>query len=291
MYLEDMGKLIVVFGSTGRQGGSVARALLKRGFKVRGVTRNTESEKAKDLEKIGVELAKGDLDDPSSLDAVVAGAYGVFLVTNFWEFMNKEREAKQGKTGADACKKAGVKHLVYSGVEVVKDITGKDCPHFDGKGEVERYIDQIGVPNTSVRYSFYYENFIGNFMIDDSKLLTLCMKGPMDGVSVEDGGPAVASVFEQPDEFIGKKIGLSGDKLTPEEYMSILAKVTGKPYRFQYVPGEVYEKFPFPGADDLAAMFDFYENHNPDRDVALTRRLNPQARGFETWAKENKDII
>ena len=63
-----MSKLVVVFGSTGKQGGSVARALLQKGFKVRGITRNTESDKAKELKKLGAELAKGDLDDATSID-------------------------------------------------------------------------------------------------------------------------------------------------------------------------------------------------------------------------------
>ena len=290
-----MSKLVVVFGSTGKQGGSVARALLQKGFKVRGITRNTESDKAKELKKLGAELAKGDLDDATSIDQALKGAYGVFLVTNYFEYLDKEREIKQGKTVADACKRSGVKHLVYSGLELVKDITGKDCPHFDGKGHIERYLDEIGIPNTSVRYAFYYENFIGEFSIqkqdDNTNQWTVCMKGPMDGISVYDGGPAIASVFENPKEYIGRKIGISGEKITPEEYMSILTKVTGKTYHSKFLPVEVFEKLPFPGADDFAAMFDFYERGNPDRDIGLTKRLNPQTKGFEAWAKENKDIV
>ena len=35
-----MSKLITVFGSMGQQGGSVARALLDKGFKVLGVTKS-----------------------------------------------------------------------------------------------------------------------------------------------------------------------------------------------------------------------------------------------------------
>ena len=290
-----MSKLVVVFGSTGKQGGPVARALLQRGFKVRGITRNTESDKAKELKKLGVEIAKGDMDDAASIDEAVKGAYGVFLVTNFWEYLDKEREIKQGKTVADACKRSGVKHLVYSGLKEIKDIVGKDCPHFDSKGYVERYLDEIGIPNTSVRYPFYYENFIGQFLIqkqdDNTNQWTVCVKGPIHAISVEDGGPAVASVFENPKEYIGRKIGISGEKITPEEYMSILTKVTGKTYRYQYVPVEVFEKFPFPGADDMAVMFDYFERFGLDRDIGLTKRLNPQTKGFEAWAKENKDII
>jgi uncharacterized protein YbjT (DUF2867 family) len=290
-----MSKLVVVFGSTGQQGGSVARALIKKGFKVRGVTRNTESEKATKLKELGAEIAKGDLDDVASIDDVVKGVYGVFLVTNYWEYMDKEREITQGKTVADACKRAGVKHLVYSGLELVKDKTGKECPHFDGKGFVEGYLDEIGIPNTSVRYPFYFETFIGQMVIqkqdDNTNQWTVPLKGPADGISVADAGPAVASVFENPKEFIGKKIGLSGDKLTPEEYMAILSKVTGKTYRYQYVPVDVYEKFPFPGAADMASMYNFYERFVLDRDIVLTKRLHPNVKNFETWAKGNKELL
>ncbi len=46
--------MVVVFGATGSQGGAVVRALLKDPhFKVRGVTRNKGSDKAKALAKQG----------------------------------------------------------------------------------------------------------------------------------------------------------------------------------------------------------------------------------------------
>lgn len=59
--------------------------------------------------------------------------------------------------------------MIFSGLEVVKDIIGVPCPHFDGKGVVEKYLDEIGVPNTSVRYAFYFDNF-GSFFSTRSKL-------------------------------------------------------------------------------------------------------------------------
>ena len=50
-----MTKLIAVFGATGTQGGSVAKALLNdsRNFKVRAVTRNPNSEKAQAIADLG----------------------------------------------------------------------------------------------------------------------------------------------------------------------------------------------------------------------------------------------
>lgn len=112
-----MSRLVTVFGATGAQGGAVVEALLAGGeFKVRGVTRSLGSKKAKDLTLQGVEMVQGSFDEPESLDTAIAGSYGVFLVTNYWEGMDGARETKQGKCAVDACLKAGVKHLIYSGL-------------------------------------------------------------------------------------------------------------------------------------------------------------------------------
>ena len=297
-----MSKLVTIFGATGAQGGPVARALIARGgYRVRGVTRNPDSEKAKALKASGIEVVKANLDDATSVETAVQGAYGVFLITDYGGIFTKlqdpekakEQEIAHGKLVGDACKKAGVKHLVYSGLEVVLDIIGKPSQHFDSKGAIEKYLDEIGVPNTSTRYSFYFENY-ATFMRpqkqdDGTFSITMPMDGPMDGISVEDAGEAVASVFTNPSEFIGKKIGLSGDKLTITEYMEILSKVTGKTIKYNQVTPDQFAQFPFLLAPDLAAMYDFYSRGNPDRDRVLTRRLNPKVRRFEEWATDNKE--
>ena len=287
-------KLITVFGATGSQGGSVVKALLDldKLFNVRAVTRNPSSEASNKLKAKGVEVVQASMDDPDTLQSAVTGAYGVFLVTNFWEYMSKEREVRQGKNVADACMKAGVKHVVYSGLEKVKDITGWECPHFDGKGEVEDYLDEISLPNTSVRLPYYYENtysFTDYQKQDDgSYTVTTCMKGPMDSLSVQDTGVVVASILKESEKYIGKRIGLSGDRLTMREYMDIVAGVTGKKIQLNEISPEEFAKFPFPGAADLAAMFHFYVNGNPVRDQQLTKELNPKTQSFKEWAEQNK---
>lgn len=65
-------KVIVVFGATGQQGGSVSRALLKKGgYKVRGVTRNPDSDAAKKLKEIGVDVVKADNWKPEEVKKAV----------------------------------------------------------------------------------------------------------------------------------------------------------------------------------------------------------------------------
>ncbi|KAL5471237.1 hypothetical protein EMCRGX_G029332 [Ephydatia muelleri] len=275
-------RLISVFGATGQQGGAVARALLgKGGFVVRAITRNPDSEKALALKKSGAEIVKGDLEDKSTLDAAVAGSYGVFLVTNYWDLLARLKNADLAQAKSS------------SGLQEAKDAIGHPVPHFDTKALVERYLDEIGLPNTCVRYAAYYDNFTSNMKAnhqsDGTLAITLPMDGPMYGVSVEDGGAVVASVFSLPDEFIGRKFGIAGDSKTLEEYIAVINKVTGKNIQYNKVPVEVFASFPFPGADDLAYMFEFYMKGNPYYDETLTRRLNPNALRFEEWAESNKD--
>lgn len=80
-----MAKLICVIGVTGNQGGSVARRFLQDpNYRVRGITRNPESEAAKQLANQGVEVVKADLDDVDSLIKAFQGANVIFSVTNYW---------------------------------------------------------------------------------------------------------------------------------------------------------------------------------------------------------------
>lgn len=63
-----MTRKIAVVGSTGQQGGAVVHALLQAsGWKVRGITRNISSQKAKELAAQGVDMVAGDIDDIKSL--------------------------------------------------------------------------------------------------------------------------------------------------------------------------------------------------------------------------------
>lgn len=62
-----MSRTIAVLGSTGQQGGAVARACLKAGWKVRGLTRNAKGKGAQALAAEGAEMVSADLDDFDSL--------------------------------------------------------------------------------------------------------------------------------------------------------------------------------------------------------------------------------
>lgn len=288
-------KVIAVFGATGSQGGSVAKALLEsKHFAVRALTRDVTRPNALALQNLGAEVVKGDLNDKASVEAALKGAYGAFVVTNFWEHFSKDKEVCQGKMVADTAKRLGLKHVVYSGLENVERLSGGKLkvPHFDGKGEAEEYFWSIGVPMTSVRLAAYFENFLTTWKptkAPDGDYYTLALPMgdvPMDGISVADVGVVVSSIFNSPDEFMGKAVGLSAEALTVQQYADVFSKSLGKEVRDAKITPEAYEKLGFPAAKELADMCRFYLM-KPDRDIKLTHRLNPKVRSFSQFISEN----
>ena len=115
--------LVLVAGAAGRQGGAVVRHLRSAGWNLRALTRNPDSYAARKLAEQGIELAQGDLDDPGSLARAARGVYGIYSSQDFWT-VGAKREVQQGKNLADAGKKAGVEHLVYSSVGGAERNTG-----------------------------------------------------------------------------------------------------------------------------------------------------------------------
>ncbi|XP_068102556.1 nmrA-like family domain-containing protein 1 isoform X2 [Hyperolius riggenbachi] len=289
-------KVIVVFGATGAQGGSVASALLEDGtFAVRAVTRDPTKPAAEKLKEAGAEVVAADLDDEKSLEAALSGAYGTFVVTNYWEHLDQDKEVAQGKRIADVTKRLELELVVFSGLENVKKLNeGKlEVQHFDGKGEVEAYFWEIGVPMTSVRLACYYENLLTFFRPQKDKdsgdySLAIPMGDiPMDGFSVKDLGGVVLSIFLSPSKYLSQAIGLSTERLTVDEYAAIMSKVLGKTIKNAKMSPEAYEKLGFPGAQELANMFRFYMQ-KPDRNIELTLQLNPKAKKFQEWLEAHK---
>ncbi len=292
-------KIILVTGATGGQGGSVARQLLEEGtFKVRALTRNPNSEKAVALASAGAEIVQGDLSDPDSIVAAVKGCYGVFGVTNYWEHFDNEYEL--GRHLVDAVAADGIEHFVFSSLPDSKKLSKGEfpVPHFDYKARLENEIREAGLKATFIHVAFYYENFMAFFpprKTEDGGYGFGFPQGDtkLAGVAVEDIGPVVARIFESPDKFIGRLVGIVGDDLTGTQYAEIMSRELGRKVSYNHIPHDVFASFGFPGADDLANMFAMNAKFIPERsaDIAESRKLNPNIRTFEQWVKDNKENL
>jgi uncharacterized protein YbjT (DUF2867 family) len=100
--------MILVTGATGNIGSVVLERLAEVGQKVRVLARDPAKLAGK-LEKFGgtIEVVKGDLASPETLDAAFAGVDKAFVVATGPELPELAGNA------FDAAKKAGVKHIVF----------------------------------------------------------------------------------------------------------------------------------------------------------------------------------
>ncbi|CAD5114534.1 DgyrCDS3655 [Dimorphilus gyrociliatus] len=292
---EEIQKLITVFGATGAQGGGVVEFLKKdKCFKIRAVTRNPDGEKAKKLIEEGIEVVKADQSDVESLKEAVKGAYGVFLVTQFWEAFDEEKEYNEGKNVVDVVKESGCKHLIFSGLENVEELIGKKCPHFDSKAKLEQYIQESGLKFTIVRYSFYAENFYSlmkPLKDDDGSFSFNIPMGdyPLDVIFVNEAGECITNIFKAPEKFVGQAIGLSSVCQSMKEYATLMEEKLGVKIATPKITTEDYSKLGFPGAEVLAVMFEFYQTGKCDRDVAMTRKLAPSMSTYEEWVDKHTE--
>jgi len=309
-------KIITVFGATGAQGGGLAHAILNdpnSEFAVRAVTRDPNSDKAKELAKLGAEVVMADIDDKESMQKALAGAYGAYFVTFFWAHFSAEKETAEAKHMAAAAKAAGIKHAVWSTLEDVRTFVPLDddsmptlqgkykVPHFDGKGEADHFFAEAGVPTTYLMASFYWDNMIYFGMGpknggDGKYVFTMPMADKkMAGIAAEDIGKCAYGIFKKGDQFIGKTVGIAGDQLTGDEMAADLSKALNKKVVYNMVTPAQYRAFGFPGADDLGNMFQFYtefEAHcNKTRDLKLSKELNPDLLSFERWLNKYAQSI
>lgn len=309
-------RIITVIGATGAQGGGLVRAICSNpgsGFIARAVTRDPKSDKAKALEALGAEIVQADVDDPVSLKRAFSGAYGAFCVTFFWAHFSPEKELSEARLMAQAAKETGVKHVIWSTLEDTRKLVplsddrmptlmGKyKVPHFDAKGEADRFFAELAVPTTFLRTSFYYDNLIhfgmGPKKAANGELIFMLPMGDkkLPAIAVEDIGKCAFGIFKKGASLIGRTIGIAGDHLTGQQWAAALGKALGQPVAYSAVPFDVYRKLGFPGAEDLGNMFQYKHDFNgaycAARDLQTSRMLNPELQTFEQWLKQHKDQI
>jgi uncharacterized protein YbjT (DUF2867 family) len=309
-------KIIAVVGATGQQGGGLVRAILNDPhgeFAARALTRNPHSDKARALAALGAEIAAADADDELSLRRAFDGAYGAYCVTFFWDHFSPEKELAHAAAMARAAQEAGLQHVIWSTLEDTRrwvpledgrmpTLMGKyKVPHFDAKGEADRFFTELELPVTFLLTSFYWENFIHfgmgpqpgpggelavTFPIGDKKL---------PSIAAEDIGKCALGIFKRPDPFLGKTAGIAGEHLTGEQMAAAFTRALGRSVRYNPVSPETYRSFGFPGAADLANMFQFKRDFNDSycgaRSLELSRSLNPELQSFEEWLARNKHRI
>jgi uncharacterized protein YbjT (DUF2867 family) len=284
--MDKQGKIILVQGAAGQQGGATARHLLKQGWQVRALTRDPNKPAAQALAAAGAHMVQADNEDRAALEAAMQGVYGVFSVQNFWlPGVGAEGEIRQGKLIADVARAAGVRHFVYTSVGGADRRTG--IPHFESKWQIEEYARSLGLPLTVLRPVAFMDNYNWNradilnrgvffgFGLRPDKTVQL--------IAADDIGGIATAVFDMPERWIGQAVEIAGDELTEPQIAEAFAGVIGRPVQIGQMPYDPNT----PPDPEMIKMGTWFNEKGYIADIAAVRAIYPALQDFDTWLRRN----
>lgn len=284
--MPNADRTVLVTGATGRQGGAVVRHMLPKGWKLRALTRNPSSHASQELARQGVEVLQGDLEDPPSLECASRGVYGIYSVQDFWT-VGAKREVQQGKNLADAAKKAGAQHFVYSSVGGAERRTG--ITHWESKWEVEKHIRKLALPATILRPAAFMETYhvleVEVGILKGKLADPIRADKPYQTIATDDIGAFAALAFERPKDFIGLELEIAGSELTNPEAAKVFSRVMGKPVKFQKLPMPLVRLVL---GREFYEMFRWFNDAGFKADIPELRRRYPEIHlhTLEEWLRE-----
>ncbi|HEY0199791.1 MAG TPA: NmrA/HSCARG family protein [Rhodanobacter sp.] len=281
---------ILVTGSTGAIGSQVVNGLVARNATVHALTRNPD----KASFPKGVRAVAGEMTDVESMRAALKGIDTLFLLNAV-----VADEVTQALITLNLAREANIQRIVYFSVHNSDVFT--DVPHFTGKYTVERAIEQLNLPATVLRPSYFMQN--------DAMMKGALENGvyPMPlgdrGVSMVDtrdiADIAVASLLrrEQSATPLPREvIELVGpDALTGNDAAAIWSEVLGKPvaYGGNDLPGfekNMASRAPSWSAYDIRLMLTRFQSDGmlpkPGAIDIMTGILGHAPRAYREFARE-----
>ncbi|HZF85602.1 MAG TPA: NmrA family NAD(P)-binding protein [Burkholderiaceae bacterium] len=282
---------ILVTGSTGRIGTQVVTQLTARGASVRALTRAPEEADF----PAGVVAVRGDLLDADAMRPALTGVSTLFLLVS-----NASDELTQAINTLGLAREAGVKGIVYLSVTHSAEYT--DVSHFTAKHAVERMIEQMDLPASVLRPSYFFQN--------DATFKDPLTKAGLYVSPVGDKGVSMVDVRDIADAAVIELLRrdrapaalpraiyeLSGpDALTGASLADIWSDALGHEVRYAGGDLDVFEKAvkaqaPAWLAYDLRAMMRRYQVDGavatPDDIERLTTLLGRPPRSYRDFARE-----
>jgi len=290
-----MSKILAVFGATGQQGGSVINYVLNdpelsRTYKIRAITRDVNSEKAKQL-KEKVEVVQGDVHDRASLATALTGAHTIFAMTTpSFGPDAVEVEYNNGKTIADVAVEMGADYIIFSTLPSVKDISGGKYTNgtpFDAKAKVEQYIRGLNIKSAFCSLGWFMENFQSQPFLSpqqapDGTWVLARHTSPKTQYplinAVEDIGKFVGAILAEPNKYEGKTFCAATALYSLEEMAAIISRATGKTVVAKQIPLEDFKKSLTFVADIFVDVFSYQEEFG---------YFGPGTEKAVAWAAEN----
>ena len=306
--------VIAVTMATGRQGMGVIKELcMTNKYRIRAITRNTKSTKAAYLSnQKDVEVVRGDLMDPVSLNKAFEGVQAIFgntTPTKGWKIFRgsivRDYEMEQGFNLINQVKiayeKGILNHFIFSSISKANDAL-KNYPapgHFTSKWDIEEYIKQMELMKitTVLRPVSYFENFenkLPGYSISKKIFPGIVGKDfKWQTIAVEDIGKWVRGVMSKSEEYKNQAINIAGEELTAKEMAMTLQRIVyseGIKTNYVMIPRITLKLLEF----DIGVMADWIERTGYGADMNKLKRiqsdLNIVPTSLESWLKEKLEV-
>jgi uncharacterized protein YbjT (DUF2867 family) len=276
--------MILVTGATGNVGRHVVSQLLEAGEDFQALTRNPESAGLPD----GVTVVRGDLFDPSTLDAILAGVDTVFLV---WPGATSE--------AAPSLITAIAKHarrIVYlSASTVPEDPSEATSSIIRFHAEIEQLIERSGLEWTFLRAGGFATNTLGwAGQIRDEGIVRWPYGAAARSLIHERDIAAVAVRALTEDGHTGAKYVLTGPQtLTQSEQVRIIGEAIGREVRWEDVePAAAREQmvamgWPAEAADGALGAWAEMVTHPEPVTSTVPDITGAPAHTFREWATDH----
>jgi uncharacterized protein YbjT (DUF2867 family) len=277
------GTMILVTGATGNVGGGVLAQLVEARQAVRALARDPAK-----LGGRGVEVVRGDLGKPETLDAAFAGADKVFLMC-----AGGDMTALAGN-GVAAAKRAGVKHLVFLSSTSAKE--GNETILGGWHRAAEVLVEESGIAHTLLRPGAFASNvlrWIGSIKAQGAVFLPTG-DGKISPIDPDDIAAVAVHVLTTAGHE-GKTYDLTGpEALSNAELVAKIGGAVGRPLRFVDVSDatarEGMEKAGMP-EPFIAAILQMSAQVRAGRGGTVMdtveRLLGRKARTFDQWLERH----
>jgi NADH dehydrogenase len=234
--------MILVAGATGMLGSEICRRLRARGERVRGLARTTSSAaKVAELEKLGVEIVRGDLKDRGSLDAACAGAEVVIstvsIITTAQAGDSFDATDSAGTMALiDAAKQAAARQFIFVSFDTAPV---PEAPIVTAKRNVEEHLKRSGLDYTILHPGYFMEIWLGPHTFADPAAGTARLYGtgttPLGYVAVDDVAEVAVRSVRNPDAR-NAIFAFAGDHISQRDAIRLFEDAFGKPFSVTEIP-------------------------------------------------------
>jgi uncharacterized protein YbjT (DUF2867 family) len=235
--MADKFSTVLVTGATGTVSTALLAALKsKPGLRLRALVRDPAKGQA--LQKDGIEVVTGDLEEPDTLTEAFDGVDILWLLTPA-----SALEPSMGSNAVIAAKQAKVKHIVRN--SAIK--AGHDAPNRNGRlhAQVEDAVKASGIPWTILRPHYYMQNLLSsaNSVASDGMLYMNLGQGRLGTIDGRDVGVFAAKVIEHPDRHAGKIYNPTGpESIDMSSAAETLSRVVGKRVNYVALPQDAAQQ-------------------------------------------------